>query len=741
MTRSRKRRNVARDTRKPDTKATHSRTEIPQKSVRHRSVVRDVALGLAVTILFFLLLEGALRVVGWPHRDTTEDPFVGFSSIKPLFRVHDGVAETVPERLKYFNQVSFRAHKPAGTFRIFCFGGSTTYGRPFDGRTSFSRWLQDLLNVTDPRTTFEVINAGGISYASYRIVPLVREALRYQPDLVILYTGHNEFLERRTYSGIFSQGAELIAVRSLVERLYIYQALKRIIEPLLPSRISRFPDNVAAPSGQGPGIPKKSLLKDEVTAILDRSAGLNLYHRDDEFTRGVVRHFVHNLETIISICKEAGVPVLLVEPASNLKDFSPFKSEHKKSLTRGEMAALDEKIHQAEAFTRAGKYGEALAILDEVIEKDPLYAETYYWKGRALLGKGKYGEARESFVKAKDLDVCPLRCITEEQRQVVRIAEREGVPLVEFPHALERRIREKGDATGIPGNESFLDHVHPSIQGHQLLAELIVDEMIRNGMLKPATRLNAGELAVMYERGMDALDPAVFVTRDLNLAKVLKWAGKKDEARKVLERAKTHLNTNPEVYKMMGSFLLDEGRYREAIEEYRRAVELSRNDPQLEFSLATAYYRAGLRSESRKIYEKLIDRDQTIPEAYSNLAMIYLEKGRVNEALSICRRGLDANPDAESLYSSYALALAISGKPMAALPWMKKAVKAEPGNPHYLYNLAGMYALTGKPEDALRSLELAVDRGYGNAEKLERDPVFASIRARPEFAGIMNRLR
>ena len=78
-----------------------------------------------------------------------------------------------------------------------------------------------------------MINAGGISYASYRMVPLIKEALRFRPDLVVIYTGHNEFLERRTYSGLLDQGRALVTLRSILERLRIYRGLDLLLEPLV----------------------------------------------------------------------------------------------------------------------------------------------------------------------------------------------------------------------------------------------------------------------------------------------------------------------------------------------------------------------------------------------------------------------------------------------------------------------------------------------------------------------------
>jgi len=715
-----------------------------------RSTLKDVALGIAARFLIFILMEGALRSVGWPSVDTGDDPYVGFSRIQPLFQVHDGVASTVPAKVRYFNEVSFQFQKPANTFRIFCLGGSTTYGHPFDGRTSYSRWLQDLLNALHPETTFEVINAGGISYASYRIVPLIREAFKYQPDLVILSDWHNEFLERRTYAGLFSQGTWVVTARSFLDKLHVYQALKRVIEPLVPAGMideggkavkpgsKRDAGNRSSRSATPAG---KPILKDEVTAILDRSAGLDRYHRNEEFTRGVIQHFAHDLATMIRMCKNARVPVMIVDPVSNLKDFSPFKSEHRKDLTAQEKSVLDRKIEQAANLVRQGNHEEALAGLDAAIREDPLYAATYYWRGKAMLGMGNDADARNDFVKARDLDICPLRCITQLEEKVVKVSEREQVPLIRFQQALVSRIKTKGDTSGILGNEIFLDHVHPTVEGHQLLAEMIVGEMIGAKLLHPTHQLTRNEMDAIYQKGMKGLDARYYVTKDLNLVKVLRWAGKMDEAQQMLQRIKGKLSDNPEVHKMLGAFLLESGQYEEAVEEYKKAVHLSGDDPQLEFSLANAYYKAGLRSKSQEMFEKLLGDKQLMPEACANLAMIHLEAGKADRALAILEEALAKSPDAESLFSPYALALAISGNPSKAVPWMVKAVEAEPGDFSHLYNLAGMYALSGRPQDALRSLEEAVDKGYAKADKMVRDPVFASIRELPEFSKILSRIQ
>ncbi len=716
-----------------------------------RSVLRDVLIGLLVCIVFFALVEAGLRILGIPAPDPGEDPFVGFSGTKPLYEVKNGIASTASSKLRLFNSASFAVEKPLNTTRVFCFGGSTTYGHPFDGRTAFPRWLQDHLRAASPEKNFEVINAGGISYASYRIVPLIKECLTFRPDLMVIYMGHNEFLERRNYRGLFEQGQGLVTVRSLLEESNTYQALKRLLLPLLrslgigtrPGGNNEATSNRKRPTTRDPGRtgPAKPILEEEVTAILDRSGGLDLYHRDEEFSRGVVTHFTHNLRTIIRLCTNQGVPVIVVDPPSNLKDFSPFKSEHGADLVASEKSSLEGQLQTAIQLVNKNAGMEALRILDECIGKDPLYAEYYYWKGKALLELGRPSEARESFVKAKDLDVCPLRCLSDISQAILNVAQEERALLIRFREILHRRLSEKEDPFGIPGNESFLDHVHPTIAMHQFVAELILEKVIENSLTKPSVTLSSQDRAEIYDQGMNALDKRFFLTRDLNLAKTLRWAGKKQEARAALENIAASLDDNAEIHQIMGSFLLEDGERDKAVEEYRKAVKLSGDDPPMIFSLAVVCQNIGLKDEAVEAYGKLIRGDNTVPDAFANLAIIRLEEGKVDEALKLIKTGLNAHPDSSVLFGPHGLALAMSGKASEAIPWMLRAVDAEPGATKHLYNLAGMYSLEGNTAEALHYLDLAVQRGYSNLSMVSRDPVFAAIRHNPEFKRIIDRMR
>jgi Flp pilus assembly protein TadD len=274
-----------------------------------------------------------------------------------------------------------------------------------------------------------------------------------------------------------------------------------------------------------------------------------------------------------------------------------------------------------------------------------------------------------------------------------------------------------------------------------MIAEAVLEKITAAGIVRISRNLTDEERNRVYAKVMDGLDPSFMALRDLNLAKTLRWAGKKDEAREALLRAAKALDDHPEVHKIMGGFFLDDGNYAEAVKEYEKAVKLSGNDPMLVFSLAVALYRSGARSKAVETYRVMVDQGAQIPEAYSNLALIYLGEGLTDDAMRTLRVGIEKNPDSGPVTGAMGLALAMSGKPQEGIPWMVRALEIEPGNPDHLYNLACMYSLSGKKEEALRSLDMAVAKGYRKAEKMASDPSLEAFRDDPRFRDILGRMR
>ena len=113
--------------------------------LRTRLVAWPQVVGAALLLL--AMLEGGLALIGVQPRIQQEDPFVGFSSSIPLFTEGldssgQPVMMTSSNKRGFFNHQTFTRDKPPGTLRVFCLGGSTTYGRPFSDETAFSGWPQ-----------------------------------------------------------------------------------------------------------------------------------------------------------------------------------------------------------------------------------------------------------------------------------------------------------------------------------------------------------------------------------------------------------------------------------------------------------------------------------------------------------------------------------------------------------------------------------------------------------------------
>ena len=78
-------------------------------------------------------------------------------------------------------------------YRIFVLGESTTIGYPFFHNGSFHRWLQYRLMRLSRTVSSKIINLSLTAVNSYTVLGFARELIRYKPDAVLIYTGHNEF--------------------------------------------------------------------------------------------------------------------------------------------------------------------------------------------------------------------------------------------------------------------------------------------------------------------------------------------------------------------------------------------------------------------------------------------------------------------------------------------------------------------------------------------------------------------
>jgi hypothetical protein len=89
--------------------------------------------------------------------------------------------------------------RPAGTFRIVCVGGSTTF-EGWNNATTYPMLVEAMLHEKG-YTHVEVVNAGVSARASIDLLTYFDDYLRYEPSLVIHYNGVNDLCWEHLRSG------------------------------------------------------------------------------------------------------------------------------------------------------------------------------------------------------------------------------------------------------------------------------------------------------------------------------------------------------------------------------------------------------------------------------------------------------------------------------------------------------------------------------------------------------------
>jgi hypothetical protein len=85
---------------------------------------------------------------------------------------------------------------------------------------------------------------------------------------------------------------------------------------------------------------------------------------------------------------------------------------------------------------------------------------------------------------------------------------------------------------GITGYNWLVDHVHPSIIGHQKIAGLLLDEMVRLGYVHPRPNWVV-ERDRLYRQNMESLDDFYYLMGQKRLGNLKLWAeGRGNRSRK-----------------------------------------------------------------------------------------------------------------------------------------------------------------------------------------------------------------
>ena len=194
--------------------------------------------------------------------------------------------------------------KPAATTRIFLIGESAAMGVPEPG-FGMAPQLQALLRQAQPDRSIEVFNLGITAINSHAILPIVRQAVEFAPDLLVFYVGNNEIV------GPYGPGS---AITDSLPPLPLIRASIWVRS----TRTGQLLQALIARLGAA-------------TASFREWGGMEMFAQktvtiDDPQLAQAHRNFARNLEDMLRVATDAGVPSVLSTVNVNLRDAAPFAS-------------------------------------------------------------------------------------------------------------------------------------------------------------------------------------------------------------------------------------------------------------------------------------------------------------------------------------------------------------------------------------------------------------------------------
>lgn len=548
-----------------------------------------------IAVIILLLVEGVLRLCnyGGDLRLFVSAP----EEVSDYYRCNPDIGKryfyrqfTIPDPTKDL----FLKEKPENGYRIFVLGGSTTAGFPYGNNLMFSRILWRKLQDTFPEKRIEVINTAMAAVNSYTMLDFTDEILEYEPDLILIYAGHNEFYGALGVASFESIGQSRWFIKTYLKivHLRLFRLLREFISKL-KSIFKR--DNANYP-------------EDLTATLMERIVSEQVIPLESELYEQGKKQFISNIEEILQIAAQANVPVVLSELVSNVGDQPPFRS-----------VKLD-------TFPPA---------------------KQVYQQAQELEAKGNYEEARKLYFRAKDLDALRFRA-TEDFNTIIH----ESVSKHKFPVVPMKRIFESHSSNGIIGNKLMLEHLHPNVDGNFLMAEGFYQMMREEGYISSEWDRTPIQSAAAYKKdwGITALDTVYgnlsirwlkggwpFQPKELQNKSLTTYIPKNkvdSVALKVLVNNEIGVEAG---HLTLAQYYRDRKEYQKAYQEYRALIYTIPHEVMFYEGAAQMLINLNREEEAISILEEslcIIKNDFAI----KHLARLYLQKGDVNKALSYCAK-------------------------------------------------------------------------------------------------------
>jgi lysophospholipase L1-like esterase len=427
-----------------------------------RRFLVDLAAFLALTIAIPVVTELALRLLDVRIEATVFDPATSADGT-PMMRLARNPqfgSRLPPDQVREFPAV-----KAPGTFRIFVIGESEAAGVPYYPSFAFASWLAKRLASQAPDVRWDVVNVALGGLQSWSALELVRDIARHQPDLLVVYLGHNETGTRFSPNERRWMDPRGFAWRAWLTGTRLYALLSRI----LPARAASHLIDPQHVHGMG-----------DVSAS---EGGRRVYATPADRSLSAALFRAH-LDEMVRVMRAAGARTMLLTLTQNFSNWPPAISSHRPGLRPDEKAAWRAAVKAGDALAPHDCRA-ALAAWSRALVIDDTFADLQFKVATCEWSLGRADDARQRFRLASDLDRLPQGAPTSLNDIVRDVAREDDAILVDIDLAFTQ-----ASGPRLVGDDLFVDGVHLRLLGHQLIAQAVADAIRESGVAGARVRWN-----------------------------------------------------------------------------------------------------------------------------------------------------------------------------------------------------------------------------------------------------------
>jgi tetratricopeptide (TPR) repeat protein len=370
------------------------------------------------------------------------------------------------------------------------------------------------------------------------------------------------------------------------------------------------------------------------------------------FKRGIAQ-FENNFTQILSLLSKAGIPVFVGTLSSNLLDQQPF-------------------------ITFDGNNDSS--------------ASKIYFKGLNKIERNNFFSADSLLKLARDLDGLRFRAPSDLNSIIKRYSKKYNYNIIDIEKEFNRLSPQK-----IVGNNLMVDHLHPTLEGHFIIAQLLFEEIHKNNFL-PNNNFNLlGDSLYSFVRenfNFSKLDSLASELRILNLLNDYPFVESKNQ--NIFDKVILQDKIDTLALRIARENYNWEKAHQEAYLYYLSNNEMDNFIKEInvlisQYPYKLSYYNYGaqeliLRKRFNEAEKFLIKRYSIKPDDFSTkwLGNINLSKNNIANAIKFLNESLKFNPNDAQVFYNLSIANIKGGNIKEAIAAIQGCLKLKPDYPNAL---------------------------------------------------------